>query len=444
MVEGKTRLRRVLGVTALAAALPGAGYIAVRRAHAGALLLTSQLTLAVAVAVLLWRHRSDLGPLFVSPEVLAVIMVGAPLLGLAWAGIILHCAALTGRGLRYVEDRVICGIAALTAATVIALPLVATGWYAGIQRELMLRVFAPPAPARTSQASADRLNLLLLGSDGGEHRLGLHTDSITVASIDRRTGDTVLFSLPRDLERPPFPPGSALADRFPAGFDDTLAAVYPFGQGHPELLPRAVHPGGAATAQAAGQVLGLPIDDFVLVDMEGFADLVDAWGGLPMTVRDPLPFAPDGRYLEPGTYTLNGEDALRLARTRRGGGDYARMGRHPCVLAALAARPAPVTLLLRFGGLVGAAKRSMITDIPRSQVPELFELSGRMRSASFTTVQLAPPLLDPADPDFTRIREVVSTTLRNRPGHPPSPGAHPSRDAHPSPDAHPVSAACPN
>ncbi|MQA96145.1 MAG: hypothetical protein GEV11_16410 [Streptosporangiales bacterium] len=423
-------LGRVLRVTALAAVLPGAGYIAVRRQHVGALLLTVQLTLAVVLAVVLLRHRHDFAPLFVSPEVLDVVRVAAPVVGLAWGGAVLHCTARSGHGLRSIEDRILCGIAALAVATAIALPLVTAGRYAAIQRDLMLHVFAPdgapPADAPRNGTAlgtgtavrnvvgADRFNVLLLGGDGGARRLGLRTDSITVASIDRRTGDTVLFGLPRDLERPPFAPGGPLAERFPGGFDDRLAAVYPFGQGHPELLPGAAHPGGAAAAQAAGQVLGLPIDNFVLVDMAGFADLVDAWGGLPMTVRRPLPFASNGRYLKPGTYTLSGQDALRLARTRHGGGDYARMGRHRCVLAALAGRPGPLTLALRFEALVNAAKRSITTDIPRSRMPELVHLARRLPTASFTSVQLTPPVLNPADPDFRRAHRAVAAALAGR------------------------------
>ena len=52
--------------------------------------------------------------------------------------------------------------------------------------------------------------MLLLGGDGGVGREGVRTDTVIVASIDTHTGDTTLFSLPRNLENLPFPPGSPL------------------------------------------------------------------------------------------------------------------------------------------------------------------------------------------------------------------------------------------
>ena len=50
-------------------------------------------------------------------------------------------------------------------------------------------------------AGTPRVNVLLLGGDAGPDRRGLRTDTVILASIDTATGNAVLFSLPRNLER---------------------------------------------------------------------------------------------------------------------------------------------------------------------------------------------------------------------------------------------------
>ncbi|MFD2350645.1 hypothetical protein ACFSTC_16920 [Nonomuraea ferruginea] len=62
------------------------------------------------------------------------------------------------------------------------------------------------------------MNILLLGGDADDHRPGVRTDSMHLASVDVKTGNTVLFSLPRNLENVRFKPGTPMAERFPDGF----------------------------------------------------------------------------------------------------------------------------------------------------------------------------------------------------------------------------------
>src|SRR3954462_11779733 len=88
-----------------------------------------------------------------------------------------------------------------------------------------------------------RVNVLLLGGDGGVGREGVRTDTVIVASINTDTGETTLFSLPRNLENLPFPPGSPLAEAYPDGFEgdgeseSLLNAVYRNGpEAHPDIL----------------------------------------------------------------------------------------------------------------------------------------------------------------------------------------------------------------
>ena len=96
----------------------------------------------------------------------------------------------------------------------IAAPAVLAGRLAATQRDLIAGVFDDNGKSATVTAGAEpvrhqeRVNVLLLGGDGGAGREGVRTDTVIVASIDTRTGDTTLFSLPRNLENLPFPPAA--------------------------------------------------------------------------------------------------------------------------------------------------------------------------------------------------------------------------------------------
>jgi hypothetical protein len=61
-------------------------------------------------------------------------------------------------------------------------------------------------------AGIDRVNVLLLGGDAGPGRYSLRTDSMIVVSMDPVTGDTAMISIPRNLQKLPFPPGTPLAE----------------------------------------------------------------------------------------------------------------------------------------------------------------------------------------------------------------------------------------
>ena len=72
-----------------------------------------------------------------------------------------------------------------------------------------------PQPSVDPWAKKPRLNLLLLGGDAGKGRTGTRTDTVIVASIDTKTGDTTLISLPRNTGRMPFPADSPAAQVLP-------------------------------------------------------------------------------------------------------------------------------------------------------------------------------------------------------------------------------------
>ncbi|MEJ7775406.1 MAG: LCP family protein, partial [Nocardioidaceae bacterium] len=223
---------------------------------------------------------------------------------------------------------------------------------AGVQRDFILTMFGD---GEVTEATQGRYNVLLLGGDSGAGRWGLRPDSMTVASIDAETGRTVLIALPRNMENFPFQPGSVMAEQFPEGFDCEgcyLNGVSTWAGDNTELFGKTKNPGVDATIMAIEGITGLTINYWAMVNLQGFRDLVDAVGGVTLTVRQPIPVGGLGTdvtgYIAPGTRKLDGLDTLWYARAREGSDDYSRMARQKCVMNAMLNQISPQVALRNF------------------------------------------------------------------------------------------------
>jgi LCP family protein required for cell wall assembly len=331
----------------------------------------------------------------------------------------------------------------IAAGTAIAVVLVTGVAVAGARRAwagagLLDDVFHGGA---ASGAVDGRYTVLLLGGDAGPDRLGTRPDSVTVASIDATTGRTVLFSLPRNLEDVPFAPGSPAARALPSGWScgDSclLNAIYTWGTQHAELFPGARDPGAEAMKEAVSGVTGLQVNYYVLIDLAGFRQLIDAMGGITVTVRQPVPIgggtsAVKG-YIQPGQHHLDGYHALWFARSRHGASDYARMQRQRCVMNAMLHQLDPTSVLSRFEDIAAAGGKVVSTDLPAGELGRFVGLAAGARSQPLTSVQFVPPLVDPAHPDMAAVRARVAETLRT--GAPPPTSGTPTAAANAQPPA---------
>jgi LCP family protein required for cell wall assembly len=275
----------------------------------------------------------------------------------------------------------------------------------------------------SNQVKAGRYNILLLGSDAGNDREGTRTDSVTVASVDARTGRTVLFGLPRNLEDVPFPDYSPLKAKYPNGYGCAdhsclLNAIYLLGQQNKKLYPGAKDPGVQAVKEAVEATLGLQINYYAMVDMYGFADLIDALGGIRMDIGIRVPHGGWGQpvstgFIEPGPdRQLTGAEALWFARQRDGSSDYARMQRQKCVMSAMLHQMDPVTVATKFSQIASATGRVLVTDVPSTEVGTMADLATKARALDIANVSFTPPLIAPGSPNYTLIRTTVADAIK--------------------------------
>jgi polyisoprenyl-teichoic acid--peptidoglycan teichoic acid transferase len=159
------------------------------------------------------------------------------------------------------------------------------------------------------------------------------------------------------------------------------------------------------------------------VNLEGFKDLVDAFGGVTLNVREPIPVGLPHesyfRYVEPGTHTLDGTETLWFARARYGSDDYSRMARQKCVMNAMLHQVTPQSAFRNFSKIAKASSEMVSTSIPTSEVNLFLELGMKASKQQVSTVSLVPPHVNTADPDIDAVHEMIALAIDRTEGDAP-------------------------
>lgn len=241
---------------------------------------------------------------------------------------------------------------------------------------------------------AERLNVLLLGSDAGVGRTGTRTDSIILVSIDPESGDAAMFSVPRNLTEAPLPEGMGLwsCDCFP----DIITHLWANGEWYPDAFPGPQSPSVNALKAALGLVFDVDIQYYAKVDLAGFVAMVDALGGVtidvPKTIVDEAyPHENGGTeyvVIEEGTQHLDGHLALAYARIRRNSGDFARMHRQRCLMVAMVDQLDLSDLAAGYRQFAAAVADHVETDLPLDHLVDLVDLLSRVDLDRLATLRI--------------------------------------------------------
>lgn len=288
------------------------------------------------------------------------------------------------------------------------------------------RPIAPPEPESRAWTTT-----LLIGGDAGYLRVGLRADTLVAVSIQRSTGRAAIFSIPRNLQGAPLVGRAGeVYDRFP----DLLNALYRFAHTRPDLFPGGKDPGATALKQTVSNLLGIPVHYYVLVDLRGFVEVVDALGGIRMTAPDSVDDLTSPAFPgEPWTdievtrgqeIKLDGRLALAYARSRSASSDYTRMVRQRCILAAMAGRIDSTRAVRSIARLSDAAKEFVSTDIPRRRLPDLVGLLRGIDPRQTFSVSFTPPAYSVVEPDVAAYRRTVHRLMNLRAVHLRDDGLH--------------------
>lgn len=246
----------------------------------------------------------------------------------------------------------------------------------------------------------ERLQILLLGIDGpaGEgpraYRRLARSDTLVLVSLDLRHRRVAALSIPRDTY-------VRLVGTPKRG---KINAAYAYG-------------GAAAAMATVGEFLGLRPDAYVVVSIDALRTLVDALGGVEVTVEHPMDYDDQAAglhiHLRPGRQRLNGEQAIAFVRFRKLNppgpgwlsrlfsgreqekplehdevGEQRRMYRQQVLLHAMLARGRSLPNLLQVSRLTDLAMASVRTNLTRTQIFDLAALFRGVRASDVVTAQL--------------------------------------------------------
>ncbi|WP_216830633.1 LCP family glycopolymer transferase [Alkalihalobacterium elongatum] len=184
------------------------------------------------------------------------------------------------------------------------------------------------------------LSFLLTGVDSSGEEIKGRSDTIIVLTVNPNEKSVKMLSIPRDTR-------TTIIGR---GTEDKINHAYAFG-------------GVGMTMDTVEYMLGIPIDHYISVNMDGFKDIVDAVGGV--TVENSFAFTQDKFSFAEGEIRLNGEEALAYARMRKQDprGDFGRNDRQRQIINGVIQEGAQISSITRLDDMLRAIGTNVKTDL---------------------------------------------------------------------------------
>ncbi|WP_412838410.1 LytR family transcriptional regulator [Bacillus velezensis] len=185
----------------------------------------------------------------------------------------------------------------------------------------------------------DPISVLIMGVDERKNDKG-RADTMIYMTVNPKTNTTEMVSIPRDTY-------TKISGK---GTMDKINHSYAFG-------------GTQMAADTVEDLLDVPVDYFVKVNMESFKDTVDTLGGI--TVNSTFAFNYDGHSFGKGNISLNGEEALAYTRMRKEDprGDFGRQQRQRQVIEGIISKGANISSVTKFGDMFKVIENNMKTNM---------------------------------------------------------------------------------
>jgi LCP family protein required for cell wall assembly len=264
-----------------------------------------------------------------------------------------------------------------------------------------------PSAAASAELNAElmdrRWTVMYVGTDLNERRESEghvpNADALMVVSVSADYSEVAMISLPRDTVDVPLPGGETYPRKINALYEEE---------------------GVEALVGAMEELYQVPIDGYLVLDMDDFSRLVDAVDGVDVELEEPLVDPTIELDLPAGPQELDASTANRYVRTRVDE-DYGRMGRQQEVLMALVERLTDPDRDIDLRAVLDGFD-SLETDLPLEDLPTLLEIARRATDAEVRQLVIEPPLItfegDRGDgrgyilePDIEAIRAAVAELI---------------------------------
>ncbi|GGD71190.1 hypothetical protein GCM10010911_31360 [Paenibacillus nasutitermitis] len=218
------------------------------------------------------------------------------------------------------------------------------------------------------------VTFMLLGFDTREATGSLNTDVMMIASFNPTSKSATVVSIPRDSQINVDGYKIRKANGYYAAF---LSSAKKEGLAQKEAEKKAKQ----GMRKMFGEFLGIPIDYTATINFKGFADVVDALGGVEVDVDIDMRYVDkaDGTNinLSKGVQVLDGKKALDFVRYRKSNNgknmssDFERNQRQSLVLGEIADKMKSFSGVTRIGGVIKAVGNNMRMDVPSNEVENM-------------------------------------------------------------------------
>lgn len=207
-------------------------------------------------------------------------------------------------------------------------------------------------------AGEHTVHVMILGVDERADDVG-RSDTLMVATLDTESGKGALLSVPRDTRL-------AIDGH---GYDKANHA-YAFG-------------GHALSMSTVENLLGVPMDHYLIINTSAFERIIDAIGGVDINVEKRMhyedPWDDNGGLvidLYPGEQHMDGKKAIQYVRYRDGEGDIGRIGRQQKFMKAVLAKVISPEILPRLPKLIEEVSSAVKTDM---SLTEMLDFAQRLK-----------------------------------------------------------------
>src|SRR3989344_3249519 len=233
----------------------------------------------------------------------------------------------------------------------------------------------PEDPNPIPSPITDRLSVLILGIRGEDdiEDGGLLTDTMLLASIDKKTKNGFIVSIPRDLW---LDMNISLKDGKPFHLTGKINEAYARGLEHGQGL--------SLTSQAVSRITGVPIDRAIVFDFNAFKDIVDILGGIDIVLAQPFSEPKQwggGFSLPAGLNHLDGEKSLYYARSRYSSSDFDRARRQQEVIFAIKKKATELGFIanpVKISNLFSSLKGNLKTNVQLWEIGDMISLSKKL------------------------------------------------------------------
>lgn len=218
----------------------------------------------------------------------------------------------------------------------------------------------------------DHTSVLFIGVDDSEKRseTSARSDALILATFNEGEKSIKMLDIPRD----------SLTYIPEVGYEDKIAHAHAFG-------------GVDATVETVEHMLDVPVDYFVRLNFQSFVEIVDSIGGItydvPYELTEQNSSDQSGAIeLDEGTQTLNGEEALALARTRKQDSDLARGERQMEIIQQIFREAMSSRGLNNFDEIVASVNEHMTTNLTFDEMITFKDYFLQKEGFTFDTMQL--------------------------------------------------------